>query len=224
MPLNDQGFVLIDIPATAREYYDAFANLVPDPYCGGNQRSRRFSQYRLFYKHGWLTEILPPQPFVQPKRYNTLSGGVLRHFSPLEVDPTSIVGLVADAIPLDRGRAWQVNVHNVRITATATTQGIVVPEGTHQDGHQFAALVVFDRVNIKGGITSIYSLDSDDPLFQVQILPQQALIFDDERVRHYTTEVVPDSESDGHRDNWIIAINDWECRRYGEDHVQSSMN
>ncbi len=225
MPLNDQGFTLIDIPEPERTLHEAFSNLVPDPYCGGNQRRRRFSQYKLLYgSNGWMTELLPPKPFIQPKKYNTLVGGILREFSPLQIDPTSIVALVADAIPLARTREWQVNVHNVRITTNKTTQGIVVPEGKHQDGHEYAALVVFDRFNVQGGITSIYSLDSDEPVFQVKIERNQALVFNDEKVRHYTSEVCSESGSDGHRDNWIIAINDWENRRYGQKHVSRSID
>lgn len=214
MALNERGFTLIDLPPITPEIRGAFERLPIDPYCGGKQRYRRFSQYRLFHEGAWQLELLPHEPFLQPRSVNTFVGGMLREFAPLEIDPTEIIDALARAIPLDRAVAWQINVHNIRVITNGEVQGVIVPEGPHRDGHQYAALVVLSRNRIGGGRTMLFPLDSDASFYETVIEPNQALIFDDRVMRHFTTPIEP-LNGFGYRDNFIVVFNEWQDRHYG---------
>jgi hypothetical protein len=214
MALNDQGFTLIDLPQIGGEVFAAFDRLPIDPYCGGKQRYRRFSQYRLHFDGDWRLDLLPHEPFLQPRSYNSFVGGVLRHFEPLEIDPTAIVEALARAIPLDETKAWQINVHTIRVITTGEVRGVIVPEGPHRDGHQYAALVVLRRHAISGGRTMLLPLDGNEPFYETVIEPNQALVFDDRVMRHFTTAIEPLS-ANAYRDNFIVVFNEWNERHYG---------
>ena len=206
--------------APTRAISESFSSLVLDPYSGNGSRYRRFSQFELTSGVREL-KLLPHRPFVQSRKYNQLVGGTLRNFEPLLCDPSRGVRVMAEAMALDIGVSWQVNVHQIRTVCTPGVNGIVVPEGPHQDGHRFVALWVIRRRNIKGGETSLLDLDSTVPFFRTTIGEGEALLFDDQLMLHDTTpieSVGPDSC----RESFIIVFNPWSQRKYGEQHERDA--
>ncbi len=217
---------VIDIPAPSADVLTEFATLPPDVFTGGKQRFRRFSQYRLAFDNTsdqWRLELLPHRPFLQPKMVNGLVGGVQRPFEPLRIDPEPQLRAGAEALNLDPDEVWQVNVHQCRVIVTNEVAGISVPEGPHRDGHQYGMLAVFARHNISGGTNQLFPTGGGDPFFEVTLQPNQALVYDDNAMWHTATDIVALDESGGHRDLWIIAINPWASRKYGEEFERAAM-
>jgi len=127
---NERGYWLIDIPALTPDAQATFDDLPVDAYVDGKQRYRRFTAYQMSFKDmSWRLDALPPRPFLQPKSYNALSGGVPRLFEPLKLDPTPQMSAVANAIGLDKALSYALNVHQIRVLANDAIKGIVVPEG-----------------------------------------------------------------------------------------------
>ncbi len=216
MTLSAQGFAIIQTPEVDAKTLAEFERLPLDPYTGSNQRYRRFSQFRLHYDAGWRLEVLPHRAFAQPRQYNDLVGGQLRQLEPLTVDPTWLIAAGADAIPLDRDEVWQLNIHQCRVISTSDVAGVAAPEGPHRDGHHYGIVAVTRRHNITGGETELMPLGGGTPFYRGILRPGQAVIFDDRRMFHNVTDIVHRDDSGGYRDVWLVAVNPWANRRYGE--------
>ena len=219
MLLTEQSYAVIDLPPASDHVLAEFETLPPDPYAGGKQRYRRFSQYKLSTDDDgeWRLELLPHRPFIQPPSINSFVGGVAREFEPLRFDPSPQIAAGADALGLDRDTAWQINVHQCRVIANEEVRGVSVPEGPHRDGHEFGMLAVFGRHNISGGENQLMPTGGGEPFFRVTLQPNQALVYDDGKMWHHATDIEPTHPSGGHRDLWIVAFNRWENRKYGPE-------
>lgn len=224
MPLNSHGFTLINLPAPCDAVLGSFDRLQLDSYGGGKQRYRRFSQYRMMFAgERWHLELLPHRPYIQPRQYNKHAGGVLRHYEPLEIDPTFYVDSGARSVPLDTGMDWQVNVHQYRIIAEPGIRGVCVPEGRHQDGHPYIMIAVFAREGITGAETLLTPPDGEVPFFRDTLLAGQALVIRDNQMFHYTSDIEPVDER-GHRDLSVVAFEPWENRWYGEKFERDALD
>jgi hypothetical protein len=221
-PSADPFFAVLDLPPMSPEGLAEFDRLSFDPYTGGRQRYRRFSQYRMRYladDKSWDLELLPHRPFLQPQSVNTLVGGVPRQLESLRIDPTPQLSAAAIGIGLATDWDWQTNVHQCRVMVSRDVAGVSVPEGPHRDGHDYAMLAVFDRHNISGGENQLMPMGGGEPFFKVTLQPGQALAFDDTAMWHTATdlELAADADS-GHRDLWIVVFNRWDRRKYGDEY------
>lgn len=206
------------VPPLSDEAQREFETLVFDPYTGGKQRYRRFSQFRLWCEQGqWRTERLPHRPFIQSKNYNGVVGGVRREFSPIRFDPTPQVAAGACAGHLDESQLYQINVHQVRVITSQEIRGVTVPEGPHRDGHDFVMNVVCARHNITGGISQLMPTGGGDCFFEDILQKDEAIIMADDKLWHNATDIISADGRSGHRDILIVSFNAWERRRYGEE-------
>jgi hypothetical protein len=218
MLLTEQAYAVIDLPPASAEMLAEFETLPLDPYAGGKQRYRRFSQYRLtFEDDDWRLELLPHRPFIQPPSINSYVGGVRREFEPLRIDPEPQIVAGARALGLDTTTDWQINVHQCRVVANDDVRGVSVPEGPHRDGHEFGMLAVFRRQGIAGGENQLMPTGGGEPFFRVTLEANQALVYDDSKMWHYATDIEPTGPDGGFRDLWIVAFNQWENRKYGPE-------
>ena len=79
-------------------------------------------------------------------------------------------------------------------------------------------VIVFRRSNISGGITQLMPTGGGKPFFETILNPNQAVVYDDGKMWHNATDILPINEDvGGFRDIWIVAINRWENRRYGPE-------
>lgn len=218
MTTIDGSYRIINLPPLSSDAMDAFDDLVLDTFTGGEQRYRRFSQFRLDWNgEEWEVERLPYRPFVQPRTVNSLVGGIQRPFEPLEIDPSPQLKVAAREIGLGQTFPWQVNLHQCRVLTNDSIEGVSVPEGPHRDGHDFGLLAVWGRNNISGGESQLMPIGGGDPFFQHVLQPGEALIYDDGAQWHNATDIKAPRGQEGHRDLWIVALNRWDRRRYGED-------
>jgi hypothetical protein len=187
-------------------------DLPPDLHLkdGGHYRYRRHGSWVLTPDS--LTQV-PHRPHWQSVDYNALHGGIERWFEPMDANLCTLPGwqallkrlaVAADAL---RGpQAWFAEAHPFRID-TAQGIGRPTPEGAHRDGVDLVAVMLVERVGIKGGETRVF--DAHGPHGQRFTLtePWSLLLLDDARVIHEATPIQPlDGESPGHRDTLVVTL------------------
>lgn len=191
------------------EFARSWDNLSLDVFMqdGGKYRRRRFTELAYNASTGAIS-VQPHRPFYQSLEFNTLNGGLERHFEPVtsEVLKTAILGnlvrYLAELFTTVSGvREWDVNVHQVRIEASTGSVGLPVPEGIHRDGVTFTSLILIRRHNVLGAENMLFDDGKRLLLRRFLTKPGDALIIDDMRTYHDTTSVRigPDGEFE-HRD------------------------
>jgi hypothetical protein len=220
MPVNAQGFSIIDIPAASDEILASYDDCPLDEYMGNQTRYKRFSQYRLSWKpaQDWTFELLPHRDYTAYKKFNPVGGGFRRPYEPIKVDFTEIIRLGVAGLGLDTSEDWQINVHQNRSIATSEKPGQLTPEGVHQDGHEFVMIAVLRRHRVLGGLTRLWNLDAAEPFWTGTLPPGQAVLLDDRAIAHDVTDLAPEDGVWGHRDILITAFSRWTEKWYGDEH------
>ena len=205
------------VPATLAEL-DALKaswdDLPPDAYLrdGGRYRRRRHASYVV---RDEAVESAPRRPHWQPLEYNALHGGLERWFEPIDPRVAAapvwlrlLASFARLASTLRGAQPWYVEAHQFRID---TTDGIgrPTPEGAHRDGVDVVAVVLVDRMGVKGGETRVFEADGPGGLRFTMLEPWTTLLLDDARVIHESTPIQP-LEANGHRDTLVLT-----CRAGG---------
>ena len=173
---------------------------------GGRYRRRRHS---CFVVNPSAVEQTPHRSHWQPLEYNALHGGIQRLFEPVATATIDqpvwsqlllAIGRVCSSIKGER--PWYVEAHQFRID---TTDGIgrPTPEGAHRDGVDFVAILLIERINIKGGESRVFSANANNGQRFTLTQPWTLLLLDDERVIHESTPIQP-LAADGHRDTLVL--------------------
>lgn len=176
---------------------------------GGRYRRRRHSCF--VAEAGDLVQA-PHRAHWQSLDYNALHGGMQRWFEPMHAATAEhplwrqlLTSLAACCSALKGEQAWYVEAHQFRID---TTDGIgrPTPEGAHRDGVDFVAVLLVDRVGIKGGETRVFeAAGPDGQRFTLQA-PWSLLFLDDARVIHESTPIQPIEGAAGHRDTLVLTF------------------
>jgi len=190
-------------------YWD---RLAPDVHLrdGGGYRQRRHGG---FVVDAGVVQAVPHRAHWQPLEYNALHGGIERWFEPLE---TALVAeplwsallcwLAERATALRGAQPWFAEAHPFRID-TANGIGRPTPEGAHRDGVDLVAVLLVQRVGVKGGETRVFDAQGPTGLRFTMSQPWTTLLLDDARVIHETTPIQPlDAAHRGHRDTLVITL------------------
>ena len=210
--LSPEGLCAL-VPATLAELNtlkSSWDDLPPDAYLrdGGRYRRRRHASYVV---RGDTVDPAPRRAHWQPLEYNALHGGLERWFEPIAPAVagapawTRLISSVARLCSTLRGaRPWYVEAHQFRID---TTDGIgrPTPEGAHRDGVDFVAVLLVDRMGIKGGETRVFEADGPSGLRFTMQESWTTLLLDDRRVIHESTPIQP-LEAHGHRDTLVLTF------------------
>ena len=173
---------------------------------GGRYRRRRHS---CFVVDQTAVEQTPHRSHWQPLEYNALHGGIQRLFEPIAATTIAqpvwsqllqAIGRVCSSIKGER--PWYVEAHQFRID---TTDGIgrPTPEGAHRDGVDFVAILLIERINIKGGESRVFAANANNGQRFTLAQPWTLLLLDDVRVIHESTPIQP-LAADGHRDTLVL--------------------
>jgi len=218
MPINQDGFSIVDLGEIPADVIDSFSRLALDQYMGGGNRYRRFSQYKMIASDkGWDFELLAHRPYMTFSKYNPVAGGIQRFYEPIEVDFKPFIERGAKDIALDETQEWQINVHQYRVIVNAQLKGVTVPEGRHRDGHSFVMIGVVTRKDISGAEMSLYRNARDtEPFYTGTLLEGQAVLLDDQNMFHDVTEIIPVNE-EGYRDIFVVAFSPWTDRWHGDE-------
>jgi hypothetical protein len=185
-------------------------NLPRDTYLrdGGRYRFRRHGSFIHEIADDSL-QLVAQRAHWQPTSYNALHGGMERWFEPLEPAVPGapawsqllrgLGALFARLHPVER---WYVEAHQFRID-TAAGIGRPTPEGAHRDGVDYVAILLVDRVHVRGGETRVFEAQGSAGVRFTMSEPWTALLLDDARVVHETTPIQPDGEG-GVRDTLVL--------------------
>lgn len=159
---------------------------------GGTYRQRRYGAFRLC---GENLQRLPHRAHFQERDHNPLNGGSARLFAPMQPEVTSAPPfqaiIAAMAARIDPAPAWHIEAHQFRISANAARPGLPTPEGMHRDGRDHVLILLVDSSNIRGGTTSIVDAGGRAISKYRLTRPGEALLLDDQRVRHGTSPIAP---------------------------------
>jgi len=203
----------LDAPARALDgWWPYWDRLAPDAHLrdGGRYRRRRHGGFVVDGPH---VQAAPQRAHWQPLEYNALHGGIERWFEPLEAAmvaerlwPALLRWLAARASALRGAQPWYVEAHPFRID-TAGGIGRPTPEGAHRDGVDLVAVLLVQRVGIKGGETRVFEADGPAGLRFTMSQPWTTLLLDDARVIHESTPIQPLGPTQpGHRDTLVITL------------------
>jgi hypothetical protein len=200
---------LADVPLDALDAWRiSWNDLPPDDYLrdGGRYRRRRHS---CFVVDGDRLSRVPHRAHWQPLEYNALHGGLERWFAPMppEVVDTPawsklLLGLAKAGSALRGDQPWYVEAHQFRID-TEGGIGRPTPEGAHRDGVDLVAVLLVDRVAVKGGETRVFEADGPSGLRFTMVEPWTTLVLDDARVVHESTPIQPLAPR-AHRDTLVL--------------------
>ena len=220
--LRQRGHAVIDAASLHRQlgshvpaldaWWPYWDRLAPDIHLrdGGRYRQRRHGG---FIVDGTDVVAAPHHAHWQPVEYNALHGGIERWFEPLEpawvaepLWPVLLRWLAARASALRGVQPWFVEAHPFRID-TAGGIGRPTPEGAHRDGVDLVAVLLVQRVEVKGGETRVFEADGPAGLRFTMSQPWTLLLLDDARVIHETTPVQPlNPARPGHRDTLVVTL------------------
>ena len=211
--LREQGFAFVsgarvrglleaaggaNVLAGWAEFAASWEDMPRDGYMadGGRYRRRRHGVFAA--RRGGPILPAPHRAHYQSRDYNALNGGIARWFEPLPdaVATGAVLGAVLAASralfeAAAGAAAWEIEVHQFRITAEAGAAGRPTPEGPHRDGVDHVLVLMVRRENIASGETSIHALDGGELGHFTLAAPLDAALVDDHRVMHGVTPVVP---------------------------------
>ncbi len=181
---------------------DDWKHLKTDPYMAdsGRYRLRRFG--RFFFVPTTAELLRLPHATVFQSRYvNTFAGGIHRNFSPLR-DATFENPWLLAVIRFDFGcfqvaeaaklsHPWEVWIHQIRIRTDGDTSVRPAPEGIHHDGHDFIAMHLVKRQNVRGGRSVLYDNLENEVLSCMLEGPLDTIYADDQRVMHAVDPISP---------------------------------
>lgn len=178
-------------------FQDSWSNLAVDTHMAdaGRYRKRRHATLNaLPSSRHW--QLAPHQPHYQGLEYNTLNGGVARHYEPITEPVLSgstmgslmtlgceIFGRLAPYYP------WHIEAHQFRIESSHNEIGKPTSEGIHRDGVNYVMMLMVHRSNLQNGATTIYDLEKN-PLAEFTFQdPLDMAIVNDEHVYHGVTPI-----------------------------------
>jgi len=221
--LQAQGFALLAAADLRREcqvdaaalaaLQPAWNDLPPDAHLrdSGAYRFRRHASYVQELRDGQPVRVAH-RAHWQPTEYNALHGGIERWFEPVKplLDGTpgwrAVLHGLGQVFARTAGDSapprWYIEAHQFRID-TANGIGRPTPEGAHRDGVDYVAVILVDRVAVRGGETRVFQAAAPFGVRFTLAEPWSALLLDDARVIHETTPIQPDDKA-GWRDTLVV--------------------
>jgi len=187
---------------------ESFNRLPKTNHLDGQYRLRRYSRVKTNNTHEFSYFKLPQQEFNQSEDYNKHQGGMSRIFEEIEDDVVRSVGMLemcnkfleSGGLSADN----EIEVHQMRIiTLGEVTE--VSPEGVHQDGYDFIAIVGIERYNISGGNALVYKTQGGKQIFDCPLQPGEMLMINDRRLWHNAGNITRlDPDGRGYMDAFIL--------------------
>ncbi len=199
-----------------QQFRRSWDHLLPDQYMGdrGRYRARRYQVFEYSTESQSLT-INPDQRHYQARDYNRLNGGIYRVYEPFTHETLinraflTIQRLtIATARRLKPGvKQWHIEAHQFRIYASGEEVGRPVPEGLHKDGVDFVFVFFVQRVNVRGGVSKIYSEDSQILATHQMRSSRELMVIDDRELWHHVTPIYPCiSRQQAYRDVLVLTF------------------
>jgi len=184
-------------PELLDEIKDSFNDLPETDHADGKYRLRKYSRIKVFCDGGGevLLSPLEDSEFNQSKDYNKHQGGMTRKFANIDtqvIESNAISEMVRAFFNACEIYHWdgEFDIHQMRVKCLGgATQ--LSPEGWHQDGYDYIAVVGVDRNNIIGGEMLLSTSKVDAPFLQATIDTGTLVIVDDSYLWHNGRSIQP---------------------------------
>jgi len=187
---------------------DSFNKLPTTDHRDGKYRLRRYSRIKLSDSIHFKYMKLESEAFNQPTHYNKFQGGIDRQFEDIEDDVVNSGGMLemCDTFLASSGFSddHEIEIHQMRIV-TREELTPVSPEGVHQDGYRFIAMVGISRYNITGGNLLVCKTYEGKPIVDFPLESGEMIMLDDRAMWHDATQIKPVNNSvQGWMDAFIL--------------------
>lgn len=168
---------------------ESFDNLPHTNHKDGKYRLRRYS----VIEFGVDVRRLVHREFEQSEELNEHQGGVKRDFEEIEEGVLQSEGM--EKICLAFGEAnnlvdgQEIEIHQMRVVTQDDGQAEASPEGTHQDGFDYIAMVGVNRQNISGGELLVYEGRDTEPFLTYALKSGEMIMLNDRKMWHNATLV-----------------------------------
>ena len=187
---------------------DSFNKLPTTDHRDGQYRLRRYSKIKLCDTDHSKYMKMESEAFNQSPHYNQFQGGVDRKFEDIEDEVVESGGMMemCDVFLKSSGFSddHEIEIHQMRIVARNELTP-VSPEGVHQDGYRFIAMVGINRYNITGGNLLVSKTYEGKPIVDFPLESGEMVMLDDKAMWHDATQIKPISSSiQGWMDAFIL--------------------
>ena len=187
---------------------ESFNRLPKTEHRDGQYRLRRYSKIKLSDTDRFKYMKMESGAFNQSAHYNHFQGGVDRSFQDIEDDIIESGGMLemCDKFLESSGCVddHEVEIHQMRII-TRDELTPVSPEGVHQDGYRFIAIVGISRYNITGGNVLVYKEQGAKPIVDFPLDSGEMIMVRDDLMWHNATQIKPvATDVQGYMDAFIL--------------------
>ena len=191
-------------------FASSFSTLKVDPNMkkGDGYRYRAFAVGDIL--EGEASVSRHSEVFNQSKKLNKYQGGIDRSFPLVDMDVAQAVAryiimpYIYPKLPI---ADYHFGIHQIRTVTTDLITGRPAPEGIHQDGFDYVAVVCVEIFNITGGNSLLVDAKDHQRIVINQILQEgQMILFDDRSYAHYASPIVPLLPGQGHRDVFVVTL------------------
>ena len=180
---------------------------------GGRYRRRRYAVFSSSSADSNI-KLEPHQPHYQSLDYNTLNGGIPRHFEQIKANTIASNSMqnvlkfcqkvFSELMP---NTPWHIECHQFRIEANAQQLAKPTPEGVHRDGVEFVLVMMIKSQNISSGTTTMHDLKLKTLDSFTLTEPLDVAIVNDNRCMHGVTPIVPiDPSQTAYRDVLVVTF------------------
>lgn len=192
-----------------RQLAPSFVELPCTDHADGRYRLRRYSVIE--FRDG-LVSPLDKHEFMQTEEFNHFQGDVIRHFEPILTETLMCDGMremcaiFMQENELENGQ--EIEIHQMRVSAIYD-ETKVSPEGVHQDGFDYIAIIGIDRENIVGGELMLYLDNHEAPFFRKVLDDGEVAMLADGHLWHNATPIrAIDHTHEGHMDLFVLTARD----------------
>jgi len=194
-----------------RTVRDSFNKLPTTDHRDGQYRLRRYSKIKLSDTDHFKYMKMESEPFNQSASYNKFQGNIPREFEDIEDEVVESGGMLemCDTFLESSGFSddHEIEIHQIRII-TRDEPSPVSPEGVHQDGYRFIAMVGINRYNITGGNLLVCKTYEGNPILDFPLESGEMVMIDDKAMWHNATQIKPvDPDVQGYMDAFILTAN-----------------
>ena len=179
-------------PSLLNEIKDSFNDLPETGHADGEYRLRKYSRVHATQECNLID--LGDDTFTQSENYNKHQGGMARKFESIDEEVLESVALseltAAFLMACNICGQHEFDIHQMRVKCLGgATQ--LSPEGWHQDGYDYIAVIGVDRNNIIGGEMLLSTSKVDAPFLQATIDTGTLVIVDDSYLWHNGRSIQP---------------------------------
>ena len=195
----------------------SFGNLPETDHKDGKFRLRRYSVVEVrttFWDARTEVELtrLPHREFEQDEELNKFQGGDVRDFEEIEDEVLESEGMKEICLAFKEANnlidGQEVEIHQMRVITSGSELSESSPEGVHQDGFNYIAIVAVNRHNVDGGELLVFDNpgfgEEARPFFFKRMAAGEMAILDDTHLWHSAVPLKAiDAEEQGYTD-WLI--------------------